>query len=56
MNNDDKKLIGNRCLFSIGSINQFGNIEIVDHDGIRLLIRGDNGVLYERWKDEVLLL
>ncbi len=33
----------------------FGNVESVDHNGERLLIRGDDMQLYETWKKELVV-
>ena len=46
-----------RCFFNYKhGIKQFGYVYDSDHDGERLLICGDDGHLYARWRSEVILL
>lgn len=56
MNNNEFK-IGDRVFFTENhSLGVFGNVEKVDHDGQRLLVRTDDMRLYEIFGDNVTLL
>ena len=48
--------IGQKCSFNIKYNNNCGRIIQMDHGGTRLLIRADDGKIYEGWITEVTLL
>lgn len=56
MSNDEFK-IGDRVFFTERhGLGVFGNVEKMDHDGQRLLVRADDMRLYEIFGDNVTLL
>ena len=56
MNNNEFK-IGDRVFFTgKHGLGVFGNVEKMDHDGQRLLVRADDMRLYEIFGDTVTLL
>lgn len=56
MNNDEFR-IGDRVFFTDKySLGYFGNVEKVDHDGQRLIVRTDDMTLYEIFGDKVTVL
>ena len=53
MNNDEFR-IGDRVFFTDKyGLGIFGNVEKVDHDGQRLIVRADDMTLYEIFGDKV---
>lgn len=56
MNNDEFR-IGDRVFFTGKyGLGYFGNVEKVDHDGQRLIVRTDDMTLYEIFGDKVTVL
>lgn len=56
MNNDEFRIFDRVFFFGKYGLGYFGNIEKIDHDGQKLLVRTDDMRLYEISMDKVTLL